>query len=301
MSVCICTRNRADVIEDAVWSVVLQSAEAETYEVLIVDNGSGDATGLRSLVEQCAVRGRDLRVVEEPRPGLSHAKNRAVQESRGAYVFFLDDDAIAGPRWVERNLEAISTHRPDVLGGHVLPLFAVHPGDELDYSIWPRWSLKHFGSEDRWLGEDEYFLGTNMGAARKLLLEEPYDPTLGRKGDQLGGGEEWYLGDSRFRRRLVTEAYVFHKVPAERLSIDYLARRSVASQKGPVRHSALKRLWIVAGALRFVLREIRGFGRKAWLQLHLTLAIRRLRRRRRGDTEGDRTLPQSSIRSPTGR
>ena len=47
-----------------------------------------------------------------------------------------------------------------------------------------------------------------------------------RQGDRLAGCEDWFLGEARFRRRFVSGADVFHKVPEERLGIDYLAKRN---------------------------------------------------------------------------
>jgi glycosyltransferase involved in cell wall biosynthesis len=228
LSACICTCYGAERIEDTLWSVVCQSAPPDSYEVLVVDNGVPDREKLELLIKQLGARDVTVRLVEEPAPGLSHAKNRAVLESRGDYVIFLDDDALANPRWVECFIDEIDEHAPDVVGGHVHPLFEAEPPEELDYSFWGFWSLKHFGAGDRWLDRGEYFLGGNMGARRELLLENPHDPVLGRTGEELVGGEEWYLGHSRFSRRLVAGAFIFHKVPQARFELDYLVARYVA-------------------------------------------------------------------------
>jgi regulator of PEP synthase PpsR (kinase-PPPase family) len=59
-----------------------------------------DSTGetLQSLARATVARfqaeaGARLRLVHEPRPGISHARNTAVQTSRGRLLAFLDDEA----------------------------------------------------------------------------------------------------------------------------------------------------------------------------------------------------------------
>jgi glycosyltransferase involved in cell wall biosynthesis len=261
LSLCICSHAGAASLEDALASLVGQSAPAEAIEIVVVDNASGDAAKLADLVER--QRGRvPIRLVAEPRLGLSHARNRAVSESVGEYLFFMDDDAVAAPRLVEHLLCAIAEHAPDVLGGNVLPWFEAPPRPELGVEWWPWWSAKHFGERDRWLDDGEYFLGTNVAAARRILEVHPFDPELGRRGDGLRGGEEWYLGDARFRRRFVAAAVVFHRVGAERQGVDYLARR-LAAHRGrpgtPARRPAAWR-WI-ARELGLLLRRLRFTAR----------------------------------------
>jgi len=274
VSIVVCCRNAADRIGDTLWSLVLQSAEASTYEVLVVDNVSDDREQLRLLVHGMDPAGRRIRLLEEPAIGLSPARNRGVRESSGEYVVFIDDDAVAGARFVEHYLQSIGQHRPDVLGGNVLPWFCVQPPSELDYTWWPRWSLKHFGPEDRWLGDGEYFIGTNIGARRALLLEHPFDPTLGRAGERLLGGEECFLGSPAFRRRFVAGAYVLHKVPPERMTTDYLARRSWGSLQQESRPVSLAGQ--TAGVARAALRDLRLMLRRIAFQVSLRKRIWRL-------------------------
>ncbi len=226
LSVCVCTYDGAARIADTIWSLLRQSAPDQSYEVLIVENGREECASLREEIEQFRKESVSIRLVCEKTIGLSHARNAALRESRGDYLLFIDDDALAGPRLIERYLCAIAEHRPDVIGGNVHPIFAHWPAPEIDYRYWSRFSLKLFGGEDRWLEDQEYFIGTNMGASRSLLEREGFDPELGRQGSRLAGCEDWFLGAAHFRRRFVSGADVFHKVPEERLCIDYLAKRN---------------------------------------------------------------------------
>ena len=151
LSICICCRNAASRIEDTLWSLILQTADFNTYEILLIDNASDDVGRLKSLIADMGDSGQRIKLIEEPYVGLSHARNRGVKESMGDYVLFIDDDAVASARLVEHYIKSIKKFKPDVIGGNVLPLFAVQPDRKLDYSFWVQWSLKHFGDTDRWL------------------------------------------------------------------------------------------------------------------------------------------------------
>ena len=110
-SVVICTHNRADLVGRAV-----EAALAETHghrgEVVVVDNASTDATP--AVLEDLVRRGNgDLRVVQEPRLGLSLARNLGLAEARGEVVAYLDDDAIPRPGWLGALLARISAARPE--------------------------------------------------------------------------------------------------------------------------------------------------------------------------------------------
>lgn len=267
LSLCVCCRNAASRIEDTLWSLLSQTADSNIYEILVVDNASDDIKQLKALLKNMSDEARKIKLFEEPNIGLSHAKNRAAKESNGEYVFFIDDDAIANTRLVEHYIRCIEEHKPDVIGGNILPLFSVQPPKELDYSYWVQWSLKHFGESDRWLEDSEYFLGGNMAVSREILLRNPHDPTRGRKGDLMVGGEEWYLGDSRFRRRFVAGAYVLHKVPTERMTVDYFVKRSLGymHQKG----LKVRRFQLLTGWLREAKREFKLAVKKMLFQARL--------------------------------
>lgn len=91
LSAVICTHGRPDQVARALTSLV----EQDVLEVLVVDNAPDDDV-TRRLVED---RFPSVRYVVEPSKGLDFARNRAVAESAGDIVAFLDDDAVATPGW----------------------------------------------------------------------------------------------------------------------------------------------------------------------------------------------------------
>ncbi len=97
-SVVVCTRNRAAILPAALESLARQKSK-RVFEVIVVNNGSDDETA-EVIAEWCR-RDSRFRMVDEPNPGLSRAKNLGVHEARGDVVLFTDDDVLAEPEWLD--------------------------------------------------------------------------------------------------------------------------------------------------------------------------------------------------------
>lgn len=102
MSVVVPTRDRRDLVMDAVTSVLEQ--RAVTVEVIVVVDGSRDGT-------EAAVAGRGdprLRAVTLPvSGGVSRARNEGLRRARGEWIAFLDDDDLWSPTLLEAALGAM--------------------------------------------------------------------------------------------------------------------------------------------------------------------------------------------------
>lgn len=90
----------------------LDSLRAQTLgdiEILCVDNGSSD--GSRAvLAEHAAADGR-VRVLDEPTPGVSAARNAGLAAARGEFVAFADADDFADERYLELLVEKAQAER----------------------------------------------------------------------------------------------------------------------------------------------------------------------------------------------
>ncbi len=100
VSIVIPARNEAGTIERALDSAVRQAWPLDALEVVVVDNGSTDGTA--RVVRRFAQRHPELsvRVVREPRPGVSRARNRGACAARGRVLLFLDADSRLSPTMV---------------------------------------------------------------------------------------------------------------------------------------------------------------------------------------------------------
>ncbi|WP_077798230.1 glycosyltransferase family 2 protein [Streptomyces sp. JHA26] len=113
VSVVVPVRNGARTLA-AQLTALSRQAGTVPYEVLVVDNGSTDAT--REVAERARAGLRDLRVVDaSDRPGESLARNRGVAAARGDFVAFCDADDVADSGWLAAMTEAAK--EADLVGG----------------------------------------------------------------------------------------------------------------------------------------------------------------------------------------
>ncbi len=89
------TRNRADLLCEAVESVLAQ--EFRDFELLVVDDASDDGTP--DVGNRYARGDSRVRYIRQPSPkGAPAARNRAIDEARGTYVTGIDDDDLMLPQ-----------------------------------------------------------------------------------------------------------------------------------------------------------------------------------------------------------
>lgn len=111
ISVVICSHNGASLLPPVLAHLAGQDASGGVdWEIIVIDNASTDDTG--EVARRCwpASSRIALRVVLEPRLGLSYAKQRGIGEARYEFVAFVDDDSWLDPQWVRTALEVCLTH-----------------------------------------------------------------------------------------------------------------------------------------------------------------------------------------------
>jgi len=98
--------NRKKLIHRALQSVFDQSAPAA--QVIVVDDGSND--GSCQLLDACYPK---VQVIQQPRSGVSAARNAAIRSSRCKWIAFLDSDDEWMPEKLQRQFAWIQEH-PDI-------------------------------------------------------------------------------------------------------------------------------------------------------------------------------------------
>ena len=120
ISLILCTKNRADLLPEAVRSIGQASAKVTgAVELLIVNNGSTDRTAevLKTILSETSV---SVRSFIEERPGFSRAKNLAIAHAIGDIIAFTDDDCRLHPDYFIDLLRHYSADAgPVVRGGRV--------------------------------------------------------------------------------------------------------------------------------------------------------------------------------------
>lgn len=96
VSVIVPLYNAEAFIEETMASVL--ASTHEDFEVVVVDDGSTDQSA--HLVARIAATDSRVRLFQQENAGPSRARNRAIQEARGAYIFPLDADDLISPTFL---------------------------------------------------------------------------------------------------------------------------------------------------------------------------------------------------------
>lgn len=105
VSAIVPVRNGARTLPALLHSLQRQTLARERYEVIVVDNGSSDATA-----EVAGANG--ARVVAEPIPNRARARNRGAAAATSRLYAFTDADCVVDERWLE---ELLSNSRDGAL------------------------------------------------------------------------------------------------------------------------------------------------------------------------------------------
>jgi glycosyltransferase involved in cell wall biosynthesis len=292
LTVVICTCNRAHRLGETLRSLTVASPPLHhQLEILVVANACTDDTD--RVVQEYASR-LPLRIVVEPEPGLSHARNAGLRVARGDYVLWTDDDVRVHVDWLTAYERAIlKWPGTTVFGGAIIPIFEGGPPSWLARTV----HLCESAFASRRLTADApvdperdgFPYGANFAIALSAQRARPYDVRLGRQRSRwLTGGEELdvieALLDAGGTARWVPDAIVEHMIGAERQTTAYLRRyfeghgyvlgleegRAAPDSLRPVRDAA----FVLQGELAFrFVRAIRPPS--VWVPALLRAAIAR--------------------------
>ncbi len=107
LSVLVATHNRRELLRRCLESLVEQTQDPSTFEVIVADDGSDD--GAPEMVEAFEPP-FGLRLLRLGKAGKPAALNAAIEIAAGSVCVFLDDDIIASPELVSEHMAA---HRSD--------------------------------------------------------------------------------------------------------------------------------------------------------------------------------------------
>lgn len=176
-------------------------ADAPEFSIIVVNNGSTDAT--EHIALSFDARAIPLTIVEEPRRGINLARNAGVQHASDGVILMCDADDVVSPRWVRTLADAV-TYEHWATGPTYL--IRAQPAEKLDQR-----NAFTFYIPDTW--RDDYVQTSGCNCAfRKSLWE-----TVGGFDNRLSGeGDELEFFNRAFQRgykpRVVPEAFVLYRV-----------------------------------------------------------------------------------------
>jgi GT2 family glycosyltransferase len=172
VSVVVCSQNGAGTLGQCLDG--LQRLEYPNFEIIVVNDGSTDAT------EEIA-RAFGVRLITTENRGLSSARNAGLEVATGGIVAYIDDDAYPDPHWLTylaasfmntSHVAAGGPNMPPAGDGVVAECVAAAPGGPI-----------HVLLSDR---EAEHIPGCNMAFRRDALLAiGGFDPQFRVAGDDV--------------------------------------------------------------------------------------------------------------------
>jgi len=238
LSVVVPTRNRAALLAAMLDSLTRQTLPKSAFEVLVIDNGSSDATA--DVVRNYSSRCGNVRYFFEREPGLHVGRHCGMLASRGEILVFADDDIEALPNWLKSIAEGFSHSEVSMVGGNNLPMFEVSPPSWLR-RLWERSTIQG----GRALSELSIielqgncrdlspFLvwGCNFSIRKDVLLAAGGFHPDGMPKELVrfrGDGETHvsrFIHEHGMRCIFHPEATVYHKVTSERMTVGYFRQR----------------------------------------------------------------------------
>lgn len=275
VTVAICTKDRTDNLTRCLNSLLkLQLPtpdSAPQFEILVVDNAPSDDRTQR-LIETLP----SIRYVQEPKPGLDFARNRAIQAATGEVLAYLDDDVTVDRGWFAGLMTAWAEN-PDAAAstGLVLPyeleteaqiLFEQRGGFQRGFNKLRYRGQSLPGRPGYPCAAGMFGAGCNMAFRREVLLKlGGFDEALDTGAPLPGGGDlDIFYRVVRSGYPLVYEPQylVFHQHRRELSQLrrqywswgaGFMAFISKCYQEDPVQRAKLR--YLVVWWFRYQLRQ----------------------------------------------
>lgn len=203
--------------------------QEKIYEIIVVDSSKKD-----DIKEFChSLQNSDISnkinyIYTYPK-GLSDARNKGIQTAKKDIVAFTDSDCIVDKNWAENiYLSFVNVENVAIVGGKVLLKWISKPNKILCNSAIAQGFYSSFNMGETLKEVDEIF-GGNFAINKCLITDQLFSLELGRKKDNLLGGEETQLCKQVRMDKLKIIynplAIIWHQIPEERSKFKWMWRR----------------------------------------------------------------------------
>jgi glycosyltransferase involved in cell wall biosynthesis len=194
----------------------------------------------REVVEQLnQLHQKRIRYCYEPTPGLHVGRHLGAKESRSDILVYTDDDIIAFPEWLKAVRSAFSDPKVALVGGKILPRWEGEVPDwvalfrDTDQYGWSNGylSILDFGDKRQEIPAF-YVYGANFSIRKSVMYEcGGFHPdSMPQELIRFRGDGETGLATAIMEKGYKTiyepKAAVYHRVPPERLTLEYFCRRA---------------------------------------------------------------------------
>ncbi|RLI70935.1 hypothetical protein DRO91_06210 [Candidatus Heimdallarchaeota archaeon] len=206
ISLAIATYNRPEYLERCLESARHLLIPENNLEVVIVDDGSSKKYNIESLKGKYPF---PIKYIKKEHSGICATKNKAIEESEGEFVAFIDDDMVVSPLWLIQLMSGFLDERIAGVGSTNL----TYPNDDLltVYSNYRELARRPFRDET---GEVLNVL-TGSACLRKNVLEEigGFNQDQSDSGVLFGGDDvdiTWKIRDKGYQFIHIKNAKTFH-------------------------------------------------------------------------------------------
>ncbi len=188
VSVVLPTMNRGEDMRAFLDSLRAQTVRPD--ELVVVDAGESVESILQAGLEGSGIR----LVYTSSEPGTSLQRNVGIDLASGAYIFFLDDDMVLEPDYVERSLEAFSLSMDPPVGGVMGSQINIPPDSRFKRRVYHLFGIAHTAPGDdcqlyvgggvRWLADPSRVVPIPAAATGRVayraecLVEERFSEFL---------------------------------------------------------------------------------------------------------------------------
>lgn len=249
ISVCVCTFRRPEGLQRLLATLrAIVIPDGVALELVTVDNDAG-ASAKAVFDRITADWPWPARYVVEAHPGVGHARARCVEEARGDWIAYIDDDEWAEPQWLQALWQTRTALEADGVFGPVLASYETTPPEWLLRSRVYERPRRATGTQLHW----SQCASGNVLFRRQLSVDVGgFDPAFAQSGSE-DCDFFWRCLDVGARFVWCDEAVAHEAVPPHRMTRAYLRRRAYLEGQNYVRLHAHRK-----GRTTYLLFALRG-------------------------------------------
>jgi succinoglycan biosynthesis protein ExoM len=200
ISVCVCTYKRPHLLRRLLEALHDQDTSDQdtdtlfTYSVVVADNDQLQSA--KAIVSDFAASSSVvINYCVEPQQSIALARNKAVENARGGYIAFIDDDEVPVKNWLLMLFKTCEEHRVDGVLGPVKRYFDEEP---------PGWIVKSQFYERRINATGSIVDWHEARTGNVLVKRRMFEAGIAPFRAKFRAGE-----DQDFFRRMIEKGYVF--------------------------------------------------------------------------------------------
>jgi glycosyltransferase involved in cell wall biosynthesis len=231
-SAIIPTLNQSAKLKQCLGHLSELSFDHDSFEVLVIDNGSNDDTKEVFLSYRDKIK--NLRYFYCEAPGLMAARHMGCDNAKGEILCYLDDDSLVTKYWLEGIAESFADKNIGLVGGPCIPKYEISPPFWIQY-FWLQTehgrrhgilSLLDFGNH-KLIIKPSFVYGCNYSIRKDVFLgfggtNPDYFPEKFKQ--FIGDGESGLaakIDRSSYRALYNPRVKILHLLPQSRLTVEY--------------------------------------------------------------------------------